>query len=231
MKTMVLLPARNEEKNIGPVLDRIAHLHPELPVVVVNDCSTDQTASVVQSREHVTLINLPVWLGYGGALQTGYKYALRHGFDAVIQMDSDGQHNPDFLSPLIEALSSADLAVGSRFLGGRLYPMSRTRRLGCYLLSFAGSMAAGMRITDPTSGFQALSRKALMVAVQDQYPLDYPDIDVLILMARNRLRIVELPVEMLAVADRKGMHAGLQVLYYGMKMFLSILVMSLRKAS
>lgn len=229
MKTLVLLPARNEENNIGRVLDRIEQLHPELPVLVVNDCSTDTTAEVVRSRPRITLIDLPVWLGYGGALQTGYKYALRHGYEAVIQMDADGQHDPAFLGPMLAALDSADLVVGSRFLAGGSYPMSRTRRLGCYLLSFAGSVAAGMRITDPTSGFQALSKKALVIAVEDQYPLDYPDIDVLILMARNRLKVVELPVEMKAVVDKKGMHAGLQVLYYGIKMFLSILVMSLRK--
>lgn len=229
MKTLVLLPARNEEKTIGAVLDQIHDLHPELSILVINDDSIDRTAEVVQSRKYAALINLPVWLGYGGALQTGYKYAIRHDYDAVIQMDADGQHDPAFLTPLLEGLSSADLVVGSRFLGGRVYKMSRTRRLGCYLLSIAGGIAAGMRITDPTSGFQALSRKALHIAVEDQYPLDYPDIDVLILMSRHHMRVVEVPVQMHPVIDRKGMHAGLQVLYYGMKMFLSILVMSLRK--
>jgi glycosyltransferase involved in cell wall biosynthesis len=230
MKTLVLLPARNEEFSIGAVLDRIAELHPGLPVVVINDCSTDRTADVARSREGVGLINLPIWLGYGGALQTGYKYALRCGYDTVIQMDADGQHDPVFLSTLISALDHADVVVGSRFLEQSGYRMSRVRRLGCHLLSIAGSMATGMRITDPTSGFQALNRNALAIAVEDQYPLDYPDIDVLILMARRHLRVVEVPVQMRSVADRKGMHSGLQVLYYGIKMFLSVLVMSLRKA-
>jgi glycosyltransferase involved in cell wall biosynthesis len=162
-------------------------------------------------------------------LQTGYKYALANGYDAVVQMDADGQHDPAFLPALLKELSSADLVVGSRFLGNRSYPMPRFRRLGCHLLCLAGGLATGLKITDPTSGFQALGKKALQIAVEDQYPLDYPDIDVLILMARKRLRVVEVPVEMRAIADRKGMHTGIQVLYYGIKMFLSVLVMSLRK--
>lgn len=225
----MLLPARNEESNIGGVLDRIAQLYPQLPVLVVNDGSTDATPSIVRSRQNVTLLNLPVWLGYGGALQAGYKYALRHGYDAVIQMDSDGQHDPAYIEVLLTKLEAADVVVGSRFLSGQPYRMSAIRRLGCYLLSFAGRLA-GIKISDPTSGFQGLRRNALMVAVEDHYPVDYPDIDVLMLMAHSRLRVIEVPVQMYPIEDRKGMHAGFQVLYYGLKMFLSILVMKLRKA-
>lgn len=145
-------------------------------------------------------------------------------------MDADGQHDPSYLPALVGGLASADLVVGSRFLGGSSYRMAPIRRLGCHLLSFAGGAVMGQRITDPTSGFQALSKKALIIAVEDLYPLDYPDIDVLILMVRRHLRVVEIPVEMRTVKDRKGMHSGIQVLYYGIKMFLSVLVMSLRKA-
>ena len=144
-------------------------------------------------------------------------------------MDADGRHDPVFIDLLLSQLSSADVIVGSRFLGGNSYVMSPIRRIGCYLLSFAGRLA-GIKITDPTSGFQALSSKALAIAIEDQYPLHYPDVDVLMLMARNRLRIMEVPVQMHPIIDRKGMHAGFQVLYYGIKMFLSILVMKLRKA-
>jgi hypothetical protein len=169
-------------------------------------------------------------MGYGGALQTAYKYAFRNGFDALIQMDADGQHDPKSIANLLEHLNDADVVVGSRFLEQTSYPMSPLRRLGCRLLSCIGQTLVGIRITDPTSGFQALSRKALGIAIQDYYPMDYPDLDVLILMHRFQLKVAEIPVKMYPAADKTGMHEGLQVWYYAFKMILSILVMILRKS-
>jgi len=176
------------------------------------------------------MIRLPFWMGYGGALQTAYKYAYRNGYDAVVQMDADGQHDPRSIAALIENVQSADVVVGSRFLAKNDYHMTLFRRLGCRLLSRIGQSLTGMRITDPTSGFQALSRKALSLAIEDYYPMDYPDLDVLILMHRFRLKVVEIPVTMYPSADKTGMHEGLQVWYYAFKMILSIFVMMLRKS-
>jgi glycosyltransferase involved in cell wall biosynthesis len=230
MKTLIVLPARNEAQVIGRVLDQIRLQHPELPILVVNDASQDDTVEVVQKYSEVSLIQLPFWMGYGGALQAAYKYAFRNDYDALIQMDADGQHDPKSISDLLAHLKDADVVVGSRFLEKNSYSMSFVRRSGCRVLSFLGRWLAGMQITDPTSGFQALSRKALGIAIQDYYPMDYPDLDVLILLHRFQLKVVEIPVKMYPAAGKTGMHEGLQVWYYALKMFLSILVMMLRKS-
>jgi glycosyltransferase involved in cell wall biosynthesis len=230
MKILLALPARNEEEKIGQVLFQICKLYPQFPVLVVNDASRDSTSEVVRRFPRVSLIELPFWMGYGGALQTAYKYAYRNGFDAVIQLDADGQHDPSSIQAFVDHIQEADVLVGSRFLKQNDYQMSFIRRWGCRFLSWMGHRLTGMRITDPTSGFQALNRKALGIAIQDYYPMDYPDLDVLILMHRFRLKVLEIPVNMHPSVGKTGMHEGLQVWYYAFKMILSIFVMMLRKA-
>ncbi len=200
-------------------------------MLVVNDASQDSTAQVVRKYGGVSLIQLPFWMGYGGALQTAYKYAYRNGFDAVVQLDADGQHDPSSIQQFLSHIDQADVVVGSRFLAdSEAYRMPFIRRMGCHFLSFLAKHLTGMRITDPTSGFQALNRKALGFAIQDYYPMDYPDLDVLILMHRFRLKVMEIPVNMHRSHGKTGMHDGLQVWYYAFKMILSIFVMMLRKA-
>lgn len=230
MKILVVLPARNEAENIGGVLDRILSLYPQYPVLIVDDASGDATAAIVAQYDSVSLIRLAFWMGYGGALQTAYKYAYRNGYDAVVQLDADGQHDPASIQALLDHIQQADLVVGSRFLTQNQYRMPLIRRLGCSVLSYIGKHLTGMEITDPTSGFQALNRKALGIAIQDYYPMDYPDLDVIILMHRFRLKVIEIPVIMHPSQGKTGMHEGLQVWYYAFKMILSIFVMMLRKA-
>jgi glycosyltransferase involved in cell wall biosynthesis len=230
MKILIVIPTRNEEKTIGAVLGHLQTLYPSLPILVVNDASTDATAAVVEQFKNVDVIKLPFWMGYGGALQAGYKYAYRNDYDAIVQMDADGQHEPRSVGVLIENIEHADVVVGSRFLADDDYKMDLFRRLGCKLLTRIGKSLTGMRISDPTSGFQALNRNALGIAIQDYYPMDYPDLDVLILMHRFHLKVIEIPVTMYASSGKIGMHEGLQVWYYAFKMILSIFVMMLRKA-
>ena len=229
MKILLALPARNEALNIGPVLEQIRALYPKFSILVVNDASQDTTSEVIRNYPGVLLMQLPFWMGYGGALQAAYKYAYRNQFDAVIQLDADGQHDPASIQVLLEHIDSVDIVVGSRFLLPGGYRMPVFRRLGCRFLSWMGQRLAGMKITDPTSGFQALNRKALGIAIQDHYPMDYPDLDVLILMHRFRLKVVEVPVSMRRSKGKAGMHEGLQVWYYAFKMILSIFVMMLRR--
>jgi glycosyltransferase involved in cell wall biosynthesis len=230
-KTLIALPARNEQNNIGGVLSKLLRLYPYAEILVVNDCSNDSTAEIVRSFPSIKLINLPFWMGYGGALQTAYKYALRNEFNCLVQMDADGQHDPADVIRLLEHVEDADIVVGSRFVNGSTsYKMPMVRRLGCRALSIMGYLLTGMRIADPTSGFQALNHHALQIACDDHYPLDYPDIDVLILMHRRRLRVKEIPVQMYLAEEKHGMHTGLQVWYYAIKMTLSMIVIMLRKA-
>jgi glycosyltransferase involved in cell wall biosynthesis len=230
-KTLIVLPARNEEAHIGNVLSGLLEMYPQTSVLVINDCSSDRTSEIVRQFNHVVLLELPFWMGYGGALQTGYKYALENGYERVVQMDADEQHDPSEVSKLLQNSNGADIVIGSRFKDSSAkYRMPFIRRLGCRSLSFIGWLLTGLKITDPTSGFQMLNRRALQIASEDHYPLDYPDLDVLILMQRRDLRVVEVPVLMHLSDQKDGMHAGLQVWYYAVKMLLSMLVMMLRKA-
>jgi glycosyltransferase involved in cell wall biosynthesis len=230
-KTLILLPARNEEVHIGKVLSGLVEMYPDAAILVVNDSSTDRTGAIVRKFPSIVLIELPFWMGYGGALQTGYKYALENGYERVVQMDADGQHDPSDVRTLLQNSGDADIIIGSRFKDSSSnYRMPSIRKMGCRSLSFIGWLLTGLKITDPTSGFQILNRRALQIACEDHYPLDYPDLDVLILMQRRELRVVEVPVVMHLSGEKDGMHAGIQVWYYAIKMLLSMFVMMLRKA-
>jgi glycosyltransferase involved in cell wall biosynthesis len=230
-KTLIVLPARNEEAHIGNVLSQLVEMYPEANILVINDDSSDRTSQIVSQFHSVILINLPFWMGYGGALQTGYKYALANGYKRVVQMDADEQHDPSEVRKLLQNSGGADIVIGSRFKDSATkYRMPFVRKLGCRSLSFIGWLLTGLKITDPTSGFQVLNHRALQIACEDHYPLDYPDLDVLILMQRRDLRVVEVPVVMHLLDQGDGMHAGIQVWYYAVKMLLSMLVMMLRKA-
>lgn len=230
-KTLIVLPARNEEAHIGKVLSQLVEMYPEARILVINDESSDRTSEIVRQFSPVILIELPFWMGYGGALQTGYKYALANGYERVVQMDADEQHDPSEVCKLLQSSGQADIVIGSRFKDSSTkYRMPFIRKLGCRSLSFIGWLLTGLKITDPTSGFQMLNHRALKIACEDHYPLDYPDLDVLILMQRRDLRVVEVPVVMHLSDEKDGMHAGIQVWYYAVKMLLSMFVMMLRKA-
>jgi glycosyltransferase involved in cell wall biosynthesis len=230
-KTLIVLPARNEEAHIGQVLSQLVEMYPEAGILVINDASSDRTSEIVRQFSSVNLIELPFWMGYGGALQTGYKYALANGYERVVQMDADEQHDPSEVSKLLQNHAEADIVIGSRFKDSSTkYRMPFIRKFGCRSLSFIGWLLTGLKITDPTSGFQMLNHRALQIACEDHYPLDYPDLDVLILMQRRDLRVSEVPVVMHLSNEKDGMHAGIQVWYYAVKMLLSMFVMMLRKA-
>ena len=197
-------------------------------LLVVDDGSSDDTAAEAR-RGGARVAVHPVNLGYGAALQTGYRYALRHGYDAVLQLDADGQHDPASIPALLAGLSDADVVVGSRFLDADSYRPPFARRLGMWLFGKVASVLCGQRITDPTSGFQAVSRAALRFYAHDRYPVDYPDADVLAMVVRSGLRLAEVPVRMLAAPGSKSMHAGLlRPLYYVFRMTLALALVPLR---
>lgn len=227
-QVLVVIPALNERGRIGPVVQRVrAQL--EADVLVVDDGSTDTTAAEAMEAgarvaRHATN------LGYGSALQTGYRFALRHGYDAVLQLDADGQHDPESIPVLLTALDGADVVVGSRFLGASTYRASFARRVGMKLFGLIGGALSGRRLTDPTSGFQAISRAALTFYAHERFPTDYPDADVLAMVARSGLRLVEVPVVMKQSPDGKSMHAGvLKPLYYALRMTIALFFVTLRK--
>jgi glycosyltransferase involved in cell wall biosynthesis len=222
-RILVLIPCLDEGPRIGALIEDLATLHPGADVLVVDDGSCDDT--VQRARDGgAAVLRLPYHLGYGAALQTGYRYALDGGYDVVVQMDGDGQHPAAEVSTLLEALrrEGCDLVVGSRFLGKTPYPIPRLRLLGIRLFSRLVSLLAGRAITDPTSGFQALNRETMSFYQQDFYPYDYPDADMLLRVHYQGLSFHEVAVQMLAGPPGKSMHSGLRPLYYVYKLLLSL---------
>ena len=231
-KTLIIIPAYNEEKNIGAVLEGIQKISPGLPILVINDGSSDNTEKVVLEH-NAEVISLPYNSGYGIALQTGFLYAVKNNFSIVVQMDSDGQHDPANIKDLIEEVKkdSCDVVIGSRFLSKDSYKSSLARHAGMLLFGSIASLLCGQKVTDPTSGFQALKGSAIQFAASDNYPPDYPDADFIILMNRCGFKVKEIPVTMHASPVKESMHHGHKTIYYVFKMFLSIFVTLLRKSS
>lgn len=236
-KAFVLIPAYNEAARIGGVIQGVKERYPSLEVVVIDDGSGDDTRKRgIEAGARV--ISHPYNLGYGVALQTGYKYALREGYEALVQIDGDGQHDPAYIRVLLDKIQKGDtdLAIGSRFLDTQErdrnrppYRVSLARRCGMRLFGTIASFMIEQKVTDPTSGYQAMNRRVLEWASSDKFPLDYPDADVIIMLHRAGFRIQEVPVQMYENLDKKSMHSGWKPLYYVFKMFLSILVTLMRK--
>ena len=227
---IAIIPAHNEAPHIGEVIRGVKEVLPSARILVINDASTDNTLKCSQDAG-AKVISLPFNLGYGAALQTGYKFALDSGYEYVIQLDADGQHNPKDISKIIEPVlnGEADLIIGSRFLDGNEYQTSFARRLGISFFRIIVSFFAGKKITDPTSGFQALNKKVVNFFAGDRYPVDFPDADVLIMLHRAGFRIAERAVQMNPSNSKKSMHSGFKPVYYIFKMLLSIFVTLLRK--
>ncbi len=228
-KTLVIIPAYNEEENITGVINGIRNAVPGVAILVINDGGEDRTEQIVRQLGE-RLVNLPYNMGYGAALQTGFKYALKHGYRYVVQIDGDGQHDPKDIPRLLNVVSAgeADVAIGSRFLDSRSYKAPLIRRAGMLIFGWLASVIIGQRVSDPTSGYQALNSNAIRFYAGDYYPVDFPDADVIIMLYRAGLTIKEIPVTMYP-NQQQSMHAGLKPVYYMFKMLLSILLTLLRK--
>jgi glycosyltransferase involved in cell wall biosynthesis len=226
---LVVMPAFNESESIGATLARIGEALPDADVLVVNDASSDDTTRVARAAG-ARVVELPCNLGYGGAVQTGFKYAVAHDYDAVIQMDADGQHDPTSAASLLEPVlaGDADVVIGSRFLGRAEYRIPGLRRLGMNVFGSIVTFVTRRRFSDPTSGFQALGRPVLRFFARDHYPSDFPDADTIILLVLAGFRVREVPVVMRARIAGSSMHSNLRAFYYVSKMMLSILMVLLR---
>jgi hypothetical protein len=229
-KILTIIPAYNEGVRIGEVVRKVREMYPQYGVVVVNDGSRDDTAQAARAAG-AEVISHPFNMGYGVAIQTGYKYALAKGYDFLVQIDGDGQHDPVFIQNLLAPVlaDETDFALGSRFLGEESYEPSPARRVGMIFFRRLVSWLIGQRITDSTSGFQAFNRRVIRFFTTEVFPCDYPDADMLITLHRAGFRIKEVPVQMHANVAGKSMHSGLKPFYYMFKMLLSIAVTLLRK--
>jgi glycosyltransferase involved in cell wall biosynthesis len=197
--------------------------------VVVDDGSRDRTAQVAEGRRaHV--VRLPFNLGIGGAVQTGFRYAFEHGFALAVRVDGDGQHDPAQLPLLLEPIlaGEADIVVGSRFVTDGGYRSTRSRRAGITILARVVSALVGRRVTDPTSGFQALNRHAIALFAAD-YPHDIPEVEAVLMVHKHRLRMVEVPVQMRERAGGQSSIGALFAVYYMVKVLLALFVGLFRK--
>jgi glycosyltransferase involved in cell wall biosynthesis len=230
VKRIAIVPAFNEERNIGRVVDELRAFDPGLEVVVISDGSVDRTASVAATHgAHV--IVLPFNLGIGGAVQTGFRYAWERDYQLAVRCDGDGQHDPAELPKVIAPVlaGEADIAVGSRFSGGEGYRSSATRRLGIRLLALVVSAIARQRVTDTTSGFQALNRRALGLFAAD-YPHDYPEVEGMVMTIKHRLRLVEVPVRMREREHGRSSITAARSIYYMAKVLLALFVGLFRRS-
>jgi len=229
-KILIIIPAYNEGERIREVIGRVLEIAPDYGILVVNDGSADDTAQEARSAG-ARVLSHPFNLGYGVAIQTGYKYALAKGYDYVVQMDGDGQHDPAFIPQLLAPVRNGetDFTLGSRFLGTESYEPSLARRVGMAFFRWLISLLIGTRITDSTSGYQAFNRRVIRYFTTEVFPCDYPDADMLLTLHRAGFSIREVPVRMHANATGKSMHTGWKPLYYMFKMLLSIFVTLLRK--
>ncbi len=226
---LIIIPAYNEEGRVGRVIQDVRSNLPAADVLVIDDGSADRTAEEASEAGAIS-VSLPVNSGYGAALQTGYKYAVRHGYTVVGQIDADGQHKAEYLVTMLQTLEDedVDVVIGSRFLDrdGHYRP-SFARAIGIGLFSRIASLLTHQRISDPTSGFQLMRIDVARFFCTQVYPTDYPDADILILLHRTGYRVREVGVHM-RPSPGQSMHAGYGTPYYVYKMFLSILVTLLR---
>jgi len=229
-KRCIIVPAYNEEKNIVAVISDIRKYSAD-NIVIIDDGSTDSTVEVAR-RAGALIIRHPFNLGYGVALQTGYKYALKHHYDVLVQMDGDGQHSAKFIPELFREVESSDcdVAIGSRFLADSQYRAGFLKSAGIKLFRHMIWWITGEKITDPTSGYQCLNRKVFEFFADDQFPYDYPDANVIIMLHRAGFKIKEIPAEMMPNPEERSMHRGIfTISYYFFKMFLSIFITLIRK--
>ena len=230
-RILIAIPAFNEETRLSGTLEALRMAAREnWEILIIDDGSSDRTVEIARSHQ-VKVIKLPLHLGYGGALQTAYKFALSRDITVLVQMDADGQHEPRCIADLLQTMhqENADVCIGNRFNLKSHYQPSLPRRLGQRFFTFVCWVLTGQKICDPTSGFKALNRKALEILTQDDFPTDFPDADVLVNLIYRGIRISETDVVMYPSPPGQRMHSELhQQIHYMCKLSLSIFMIFLR---
>ena len=225
--SIVIIPAYNEEKNIYSLVKIIKDMGHK--VAVIDDCSRDRTSELASAAGAVVIRHM-VNMGYGVALQTGYKYALAFDYENIVQLDADGQHDPSYITSLLTPIikGEADLCIGSRFSGVGNYKPQFLRKVGIVFFRTILRILTGRFIADPTSGFQAMNRKTFNYLSQDTFPDDYPDADIIYMLLRAGARIKEIPVAM-NYNKENSMHSKIfNNIYYLLKINLLLLAYCLK---
>jgi hypothetical protein len=226
LRKLAIVPAYNEAGMVGRVVRDIRRHAPDFDILVVDDGSTDTTALHARAQGAM-VISHPFNLGIGGAMQSGYKFALRHGYDVAVQVDGDGQHKPAYIHELLAALQTegdeADMVCGSRFRGDPGYKVPLGRRIGNLIFAIVLTAITRQRITDPTSGFRMTNRRGIELFARD-YPHDYPEVEALLMLNAHRLRIHEVHVSMNARGFGRSSIDYPRSAYYMLKVLLAIFI-------
>ncbi|MBE6001020.1 MAG: glycosyltransferase family 2 protein [Eubacteriales bacterium] len=228
MKKLVIIPAYNESGSILRTVQNIRNNAPSYDIIVINDSSKDDTLQICQDHG-IPVLDLPVNLGIGGAVQTGFFYAFRYGYDIAVQMDGDGQHDAAYLEKMEETLlrENADMVIGSRFIEKKGFQSSGMRRVGIRLFTVLSGVLFGKPILDATSGMRMCSRRTIELFVKD-YPRDYPEPETVCRLLRKKYKVIEVPVIM---KERESGESSISLnksVYYMIKVTLAIIIERLR---
>mgnify|MGYP004455687173 FL=1 len=233
MKVLVIVPAYNEELNIVNTVNKIIKYskksNNEINYVVINDGSSDNTKEICRKNKYNT-INLIQNLGIGGAVQTGYKYALNNNYDVAIQFDGDGQHDENYIDDLVDEIKEGyDFVIGSRFISDlSKFKSSSTRRVGIKIISFLIKLCTGKKIYDPTSGFRAANKDVIKIFA-NHYPVEYPEPESTTELIKRGYKVTEIPVEMHEREFGTSSIKPLKSIYYMFSVSLSIIISSITK--
>ena len=224
MKCLIIIPAYNEAANIEKVINNIVQNYPQYDYVIINDGSTDKTEKVCVNAGYQVL-NLPINMGIGGAVQTGYRYAKKNNYDAAVQIDGDGQHDVAFLEDMLKLLETgeADVVIGSRFVQKEGFQSSQIRRVGIRFLSILARILTGVQVRDITSGYRVVNRRFIEIYAND-YPADYPEPEAMIIAAVHGGIIKEYPVVMRERENGTSSITFKKSVYYMIKVTLAMLV-------
>ena len=224
MKKLVIIPAFNEKHSISYTIDDIMKNAPDFDYVIINDCSTDNTMDICRYNRY-NVLNLPINLGIGGAVQTGFLYAYNHGYDIAVQFDGDGQHRAKYLDSMAKYLTenNLDMVIGSRFIENEGFQSTWIRRIGIRYFSSLIWILSGKKITDPTSGMRMCNKKTIEMFA-NEYPRDYPEPESVMRLIRHKKNIEEMPVKM---RDRQGgvsFASPFRSFYYMIKVTLAVII-------
>lgn len=229
MKKIIVIPAYNEEGNLEKTVRDIRENAPDFDYIIVNDCSTDNTLGMCREKGF-SYLNIPVNLGIGGAVQTGYRYAYYHGYDLAVQFDGDGQHSAKFLAQMAKVLeeTESDMVIGSRFIEKEGFQSSGLRRIGIRYFSLLIKLLTGKTVTDPTSGMRMINRK-LLKKFTNEYPKDYPEPESIVTVLSEKHKVTEIPVVMNEREEGISSISLRNSVYYMIKVSFAVVIARMKK--
>ena len=229
MKKLVIIPAYNESASVEKAVQDIKKNAPDFDYIVINDCSTDDTLQICEENG-IHCLKLPVNLGIGGAVQAGYLYGVRNGYDVAVQFDGDGQHSAIYLGKMVEVLENeqADMVIGSRFITNEGFQSSAIRRLGIKHFNILIKLLTGKKITDPTSGMRMVNRNIMKLFAED-YPKDYPEPESVVQIISQGCNVVEIPVLMNERSEGVSSISPRKSIYYMIKVTIAMLIARFRR--